>query len=144
MNEEKLPEEDRTFQSNIKEQDPNYRKKLEASYKKCLQELCEPEDDWQDVLLGAKFIIDPQTGRPKTNHIFHLNHPDGIEISDDEVKHSYVFKRSHFYESFNRQKSRLKRDLIECWKNRGYFVKLFKDSSTNKWCLGLYWKYDTM
>lgn len=118
------------------EKDPIYRKKLEYSYLKCLNELCEPTDNWQEAIMESKFTMDPSTGQPKSFHCFPIDLPDNIQI--DDVKHSYVFKRSHFYNSFNKKRSRLKRDLIECWKSRGYYVKLQKEN--NQWLLYLSWK----
>lgn len=122
------------------EKDPNYRKKLEASYLKCLNELCEPCPNWQDKVMETKFTMDTTTGMPKTTHIFVLDYPDDIIIDKSDIKHSYVFKRTHFYLSFIKQRSRLKRDLISCWKVRGYYIRLYKDENLGKWCLGLSWR----
>lgn len=120
------------------DKDPMYKKKLEYSYMQCLKELSEPCENWHDIIMETKFTVDPQTGQPKTFHVFTMDNPDDINIGD--VKHSYVFKRSHFYASFNKKRSRLKRDLIECWKGRGYYVRLYKDENTNKWCIHLSWR----
>lgn len=120
----------------VEEKDPLYQKKLEYSYLQCLKELCEPCENWNEAIMETKFTIDPLTGQPRNSHTFTLSNNDNIVVQ--EVKHSYVFKRSHFYNSFNKKRSRLKRDLIECWKNRGYYVKLYKGES--QWLLELAWK----
>jgi hypothetical protein len=122
------------------EHDPNYRKKLEFSYIKCLNELQEPGDNWHESIMETKFTVDPTTGQPKTSHTFVLEQSDDLDIPTNDVVHSYIFKRSHFYNSFNKKRSRLKRDLIECWKARGYFVKLAKDEDSGKWKLMLSWR----
>lgn len=121
-----------------KQQDPEYKKKLELSYLKCLEELCNPVDDWEGILSDNKFIMNPKTGHPDTTYDFELNFGDDIVVN--EIKHSYVFKRSHFYEMFNRRSSRLKRDLIKCWRDRGYYVFLVRDEATNKWKLSISWR----
>lgn len=123
-------------QKEIESRDPLYKKKLEYSYLQCLKELCEPVSNWQDIILETKFTVDSSTHYPKTNYTFVIDHPDDIIVP--EVNHSYVFKRSHFYNSFNNKKSRIKRDLIECWKGRGYFVRLSHEG--DKWNLFLSWK----
>ena len=122
------------------DRDPSYKKKLELSYLQCLKELSEPCENWHDKVMETKFTMDPNTGQPKTTHIFILENSDDIKFPEDKIKHSYVFKRSHFYQSFNKQRSRLKRDLITCWKARGYYIRLYKDETMNKWCLSLSWR----
>ena len=129
-------------QNAIEFRDPLYKKKLEFSYLQCLKELCEPVTPngvgWQDAILETKFLMDCITRQPKTNITFLIDYPDDINISEADVKHSYVFKRSHFYASFSKKKSRLKRDLIDCWKGRGYFVRL--QSVDDKWYVYVSWK----
>jgi hypothetical protein len=132
---DQTPSENEEISKNRNE-DPNYKKKLEISYNKCLDELCFPCENWEDKILEAKFTVDPVTGQPKNTCIFELAYPDNI-ITDD-TSHTYVFKRSHFYNSFLKQRSRLKRDLINCWKGRGYFVRLYNED--NKWFLSLRWR----
>ena len=138
--EDQPPKEQKEISSQSEDKDPVYRKKLEYSYVLCLKELCEPTENWHEAILETKFTVDPTTGQPKNSHTFVLNHVDDIKIDEEEVKHSYVFKRSHFYASFNKKRSRLKRDLIECWKTRGYYVRLQKDENLGKWCLLLSWR----
>lgn len=129
--------------SKVESKDPLYKKKLEYSYLQCLHELCEPVGPngagWNDTILETKFVMDCVTRYPKTNYTFLIDYPDDIQINSDDVKHSYVFKRSHFYVSFSKKKSRLKRDLIDCWKTRGYFVKLHQGND-EKWYLYVSWK----
>jgi len=137
--EDQIPKEEKVVLS-TNDRDPAYKKKLEYSYLKCLEELCNPSENWEETIMEAKFTVDPNNGQPKTNHTFVLDLSDDIKIDEDDVKHSYVFKRSHFYNSFNKKRSRIKRDLIECWKNRGYYVRLQKSDQINKWCLHLSWR----
>jgi hypothetical protein len=126
-----------TKQNNIKK-DPEYIKKLDLSYTKCLYELCNPPN-WEEKISDAKFIVVPGTGMPMKNYTFDLSGKDSLDIT--EVTHSYIFKRSHFYGSFDKQpRSFLKRDLINCWRNRGYFVKLHKVDVNGKWLLTIGWK----
>lgn len=128
------------MEESITEKDPNYRKKLELSYLKCLEELCNPCENWEEKIMETKFILDPETGYPKNYHLFELNNKDNIEIDKEAVKHSYVFKRSHFYNSFNKKRSRIKRDLIEYWKKKGYFIRLYRDEGSGKWFLNVSWR----
>ena len=129
---------DTNFQNKIEnfKKDPEYIKKLDLSYKKCLDELCNPKD-WEDKIADSKFTVNPNTGLPMKSCVFNLPTNDNIEI--DEIYHSYVFKRSHFYISFDNPKSFLKKDLINCWRNRGYYVRLCKDENS-KWILIISWK----
>ena len=115
--------------------DPEYQEKLELSYRKCLSELCNYEEI-EDELKRIKFTVDPNTGKRIRTHIFPLNGEDDIKINSS--KHSYVFKRSKFYSSFDKPKSFLKRDLISYWNKKNYFVKVVKISD-NKWGLQLSW-----
>lgn len=115
---------------------PDYKKKLELSYLKCMEELSNPSENWEEILDDAKFTMDQYTGRPMTNYTFVLDGPDDIIIP--QCVHNYVFKRSHFYSTFLKQSSRLKRDLIKCWYDRGYFVDLYFDC--NIWKMKLSWK----
>lgn len=131
-----LPKEDNIVIEFSKTKDPTYKKKLEASYEICLYELCEPCENWEDQIKESKFIMNSD-GTIRDNHVFIMDKDDDIITN---IPHSYIFKRSHFYVTFEKQSSRLKRDLIKCWKERGYFINLFKDDLTGKWCLKLYWK----
>ena len=118
--------------------DPKYKKKLEMSYIKCIDELCNPCDDWEGILSDKKFTMNPKTGEQLTSYDFELNFEDNIDIKN--VDHSYIFKRSHFYSMFSKRSSRLKRDLIKCWRDRGYYVSLVNDESNKKWKLSLSWR----
>lgn len=138
--EDNTPIEQKTVPQS-KNHDPNFKVKLEASYQQCLKELREPSEKWQDEIMETKFIMDPETGHPKNTHVFELRHNDNIIIDESVVKHSYVFKRNHFYSSFNNKNGRLKRDLINFWREMGYFVKLYQEDETSKkWFLSLSWR----
>ena len=120
----------------------DFNNKLDESYQICINELCNIPN-WEEEIENTKFTLDEKTGLPKKTHIFHINNyypNDNIIIQN--AKHSYVFKRSHFYNTFNKPKKRIKRELIECWRSRGYFVKLFQsDEPNNKnWFLSINWK----
>lgn len=134
---DETPKEDPSV-FNASAQDPEYKRKLELSYIKCLDELCNPQEDWEDVLGDIKFTMDSETGRPYVNYDFILDHPDDIMIPNSN--HSYVFKRSHFYVMFQKKSSRVKRDLIKCWRDRGYYVNLVFDTDLQKWKLCLSWR----
>lgn len=133
---DQTPIEDIIVPKMKKPQDPNYKKKLELSYLKCLDELCNPCEDWKGILDDNKFNHNPNTGQNLTSYEFELDFPDNIEIPS--VNHNYVFKRSHFYLQFSKHSSRIKRDLIKCWRNRGYYVSLNQEN--NKWKLNLSWR----
>lgn len=114
--------------------DSAYKKKLELSYLKCLDELCNP-DDWEEIIQSTKFVMNPNTGLLRTSHDFILNKSDIVEIS--EVNHTYSFKRSHFYLTFLKGSSRLKRDVIKCWRERKYYVDIIQEG--NIWKLRISW-----
>lgn len=137
--EDRLPEEQPIVTDANKAKDTNFKKKLELSYGVCLNDLCEPHM-WADSISRAKFTVSTETGQPCKECIFVLDKPEDIKIEDEVCKHSYVFKRSKFYDTFSKQTSRLKRDLIKCWKTRGYFVDLYMNVNTSKWNLVIYWK----
>jgi hypothetical protein len=121
------------------QKDPEYKKKLEHSYFQCLSELCNPIPDWEDIILETKFTIDEITGQPLNYYTFELNYVDDIRVG---INHSYIFKRSHFYNSFNdndAKGSRIRRDLIAFWKKKDYYVNLYKDPKNNKWKLKISW-----
>lgn len=115
--------------------EPEYKKKLELSYLKCLSELCEPVPNWKELIEDSKFTMNPETGVPNKFYTFPLNFPDNITV---ESSHSYVFRRSHFYSMFLKKSSRIKRDLINHWKALGYYVNLWTEN--NKWNLTLSWR----
>jgi hypothetical protein len=121
-----------------KVQDPKYKNKLELSYVTCLEELCSPVPNWEEIVNDTKFIMDPKTGQPSTVYDFTIDKPDNIDVPDSD--HSYVFKRSHFYSMFSKRSSRLKRDLIRCWKDRGYYIHLYQNQDTSKWVLSVAWR----
>lgn len=122
------------YKKNLKK-DPEYNEKLNLSYKKCVEELCNiPE--WEEKIDECRYIFDPNTGLPLNSYTFILNFEDNIIIN--EIPHSYVFKRSHFYKSFDNKKSFLKKDLVNFWGKKGYFVRLHK-TENNKWALTLKW-----
>ena len=83
--------------------DPEYKLKLEMSYLLCIKELCRT-----DLPIGTTDIT-----------------PEVDDITTDGFVHSYIFRRSHFYNSFirsNNKTSRLKRDLIAFWSSKNRFV----------------------
>ena len=98
-----------TTQSNVqnKKNEPEFVRKRDLSYKKCLQELCNPCDGWEDVLEAAKNEVLPD-GSPKNSYRWILETLDDILIPEEECKHSYIFRRSHFYRTFDRKGSYLK------------------------------------
>jgi hypothetical protein len=122
--------------SNFK-RDPEYTEKLKRSYCKCLYELCNIPN-WEETVIRCKFTFDPLSGLELKSHTFVLEFGENIEI--DEIKHSYIFKRSHFYKSFFEEKSFLKKDLETFWNEKGYHVFLDKPDEQNRWCLILCWK----
>lgn len=112
-----------------------YKRKLNQSYKVCIRELMNPEQDWETKVNDTKYTIDPILRKPKQSHTFKLNFPEYIELNSD---HSYKFKRSHFYKRFREQNnSRLKQDLIDYYTKKGYIVDLYKESG--RWYLKLSW-----
>jgi len=115
--------------------DPEYQKKLELSYNKCIEELCNYEE-LEEELNRLKFIVDPNTGNQIKTYTFPLEKDDNLYIEDST--HSYVFKRSKFYLSFDKPKSFLKRDLISYWSQKRYFVRLIR-LQNNNWGLQLSW-----
>jgi hypothetical protein len=133
-----------TTESNTqnKKTEPEFTRKRDLSYQKCLQELCNPCDEWEDVLEAAKNEVLPN-GSPKNSYRWLLEQSDDINIPEEECKHSYIFRRSHFYRTFDRKGSYLKKDLISFWGTKDYFVKVGKiDKGQNegKWYLLLKWK----
>jgi hypothetical protein len=114
-----------------------YTKKLILSYNICIEELKNPEEEWEEKINMMKFTIDEKTRSPKTSYIFVLNYKDNIEIPDTE--HTYVFKRSLFYSKFNLYNSRFRQELVQYFKEKGYSVDLYKDGTINRWCLRLSW-----
>ena len=96
-----------------------------------------PEIDWEDKINETRFTIDQFSRRPMTSHVFVLNQNDRIDVKDS--KHSYVFKRSQFYEKFVNSKSRIRKDLETYYSSKNYYVNLFKNEKINKWCLKLSW-----
>jgi len=118
-----------------------YKKKLELSYRKCVEELFNPCDDWEDKIKESKFIINPETGSINNKYTFIINHKDDIHIPD--VEHTYVFRRSKFYDTFARRTSRLKRDLIKYWRSKNYYVDFFLNDETKKWNLVISWENQT-
>lgn len=135
---DQAPKENPIINMTSKNNDPEYKKKLEKSYNICLEELKNPCENWEDILTDAKFTMDVKTGKQSTQHIFTLNYPDNIDIFD--VNHSYIFRRTHFYMMFGKQSSRLKRDLINYWKTKGYYVNLTYDQESKRWKMILSWK----
>lgn len=123
--------------NNFNDNDLLYQKKLEVSYKKCLKELCNYEE-LEDQLNKIKYNVDPETGKQIKSYIFDLNYEDKIIVKD--INHSYIFKRSKFYSSFDKPKSYLKTDLINYWGKRNYYVRLVYLNFKNKWGLQLSWK----
>ena len=116
-----------------KMKDPKYKMKLDASYAVCINELCSPPN-WEDTVLHARLSSPNTTVRNSVK--FPLTYSDDI-VLDPPVHHSYIFKRTHFYSSFNQPRSRLRRDLIRCWKTRGYYVDMGNEN--NAWYLRLQW-----
>ena len=116
--------------------DPEYIKKLDLSYNKCLEELCNIPD-WEEKISECKFKFDPESGMSLKSHTFELSGRDNIVI--DSIEHNYIFKRSHFYGSFDKPNSFLKRDIINNWRSKGYYVKLHKIDYA-KWGLTISWK----
>ena len=119
----------------------SFNKKLEKSYKQCFAELCNPVEDWENTLVEQQYCINSKTGLPNTSHRFFLTKDDDITIGDFPDC-DYVFKRSHFYKTFAKRKSRLKKDLIEYWNGKGYTVKLFPSTHPkykDSWILSLRW-----
>lgn len=118
-----------------------FTKKLIMSYNICMDELKNPEEEWEEKINEMKFTIDEKTRMPKTSYTFILDHKDNIEIPGN-ISHTYVFKRSHFYSKFNSPNSRFRQELIEHYKLRGYTVDLFRDFNLNRWCLRLSWDFN--
>lgn len=116
--------------------DPEFKEKLRRSYQKCLNELCNISN-WEETVINTKFTFDPGTGLELKQHTFVLNFDEDIQIND--IKHSYVFKRSHFYKTFYDHDSYLKKDLENFWNKKGYGVFLDK-LENKKWGLTLTWK----
>lgn len=115
-----------------------YNKKLELSFKIVLNELVNPHD-WETRVKDLKYKIDPDTGSLVNEIVIPLLHKDDIELNDDSNCHSYIFKRSHFY---NKNK-RLRYEMESAWNSRGYYVKLIKPEYPNTtWRLKLSWKYN--
>lgn len=123
-----------------KEEDKIFKEKLNQSYNICLDELKEPHKNWEDMINQTKFTIDPTTRLPMTSHTFVLNNYDNIVVTNN--KHTYVFKRSKFYEKFANPRSRIAKDLKQYYKQYDYVVSLFKHN--NKWCLKLSWNSDEL
>ena len=117
--------------------DPEYTEKLKRSYDKCLKELCNIPN-WEEIITKCKFTFDPGLGIELKNHTFVLEFGEDININD--IEHSYIFKRSHFYKSFFEDKSYLKRDLEIFWNKKGYNVFLVKMLDLKMWGLTLCWK----
>jgi len=117
-----------------------YKKKLELSYKIVLDELINPKD-WELTVNNLKYKIDPNTGSLVNEVEIPLLIKDDIVLRDSENNnaHSYIFKRSHFY---NKNK-RLRYEMETTWNSRGYYVKLIKpDYPDTTWRLKLAWKYN--
>jgi hypothetical protein len=112
--------------------DVKFRKKLELSYQKCLEELCSVE--WERLAKERKYEIDEDTGLIRTHYDFELQFPEEIDIPNSE--HTYIFNRSHFY----RKSSRLKYEMESVWNKRGYYVRLFE--SDGLWYLRLGWNWN--
>ena len=115
-----------------------YKKKLELSYKIVLGEMVNPTN-WEDIIKRMKYKMDPSTGALRTEVEIPLTHADNIELrSEDDKTHTYIFKRSHFY---NKNK-RLRYEMENVWNARGYYVKLIKPDFPNTvWKLKLAWNY---
>ena len=125
-----------------KKEEPDFIKKRDLSYQKCLQELCNPCDDWEDVLNASKNEV-MNNGTPRNSYRWILEYHDDIIIPEEECNHSYIFRRSHFYRTFDRKGSYLKKDLIDFWGSKEYFIKLGKIDKGHyegKWYLLLKWK----
>lgn len=116
-----------------------YKKKLELSYKIVLDELINPPN-WESAINSLKYKIDPNTGSLVNEIDIPLLHNDDIQLNDyiNNNEHSYIFKRSHFY---NKNK-RLRYEMENIWNIRGYYVKLIKPDYPNTiWKLKLAWRY---
>ena len=50
-----------------KKEEPDFIKKRDLSYQKCLQELCNPCEGWEDILEAAKNEV-LHNGSPKNSH----------------------------------------------------------------------------
>jgi LPS O-antigen subunit length determinant protein (WzzB/FepE family) len=120
--------------------DNNYKIKLNQSYKICVDELKCPHPHWEEHIMTTKFTIDSITRKPKTHHIFVLDHSDNITTTS--IQHTYVFKRSQFYQKFQYQNSRIRQELTQYYAKRNYTCNLYKDTFLNKWCLQISWKDD--
>ncbi len=113
----------------------DYKRKLNQSYKVCIRELMNPTKDWEKKVNYTKYTIDPILRKPKSSHTFVLDFKEYIDIDSN---HSYKFKRSHFYKRFREQSnSRLKQDLIEYYKQKGYLIDLYRENGV--WNLKLSW-----
>lgn len=113
-----------------------YNRKLNESYKICINELCNPPN-WEDKVNCAKYTLDPILKKPKNFIIIELKYYDFIQTTFD--KHTFKFKRSHFYKRFTNPQSRIKQDLIAHYSSKGYTIDLYQDNITNKWCLKIMW-----
>lgn len=120
-----------------KEFNEQYYDKLLKSYEICLNELKNPSTKWEEEICKTKYTIDHETKQPLSSHIFILNHLDDIHVPNS--KHTYIFKRSHFYNKFKIKNSRIRRDLISYYNPKGYYVSLYKE---DRWCLKLSWKHN--
>lgn len=120
-----------------KKDEIEYKHKLNKSYKICIEELKNPKINWEDDVTETKFTIDHLTQQPKTFHIFILDFKDNINVQNHN--HTYIFRRSHFYQKFHLPYNRLRQELTQYYNQKGYFVNLFKDMTIHRWCLKLEW-----
>ena len=67
------------FTTKSKKSEPEFLKKRDISYQKCLQELCNPCEGWEDILEAAKNEVLPN-GSPKNSYRWILEQPDDIDI----------------------------------------------------------------
>ena len=116
--------------------DLNFKKKLELSYQRCIDELTNPVD-WETKIKEKKYEIDQHTGIVKTYIEFILSNSDEIDIPN--IEHSYVFKRTHFYKN----SKRLRCEMERVWNARGYFVTLYERYYMERryWVLKVSWKH---
>jgi hypothetical protein len=134
--------------NDITANDINFKKKLELSYQQCIEELTNPLD-WENRVADIKYKINPNTGMLQNELIMETNLEDNIDINIvmlENIEHSYVFKRSHFY----RNSSRLKHEIETTWNKRGYYVRLIENATSTSsstflprqtWKLKISWKY---
>lgn len=110
--------------------------KCDQSYNICLEELKNPAPNWKETVHNTRFTVDPNTMQPRTSCEFVLNHYDDIIIAGPQ-RHTYVFRRSKFYEKFKIPQTRIYKDLVNYYKEHNLFVDLYNEDK--RWKLRLSW-----